>query len=364
MARKGIKYRKEDQEMAELTHVSTNRKTIRDQVARHPIVAFTTLGYAISWIAWFLSSRFDLGVVDGIGIIGLAGPGLAAMLVSACLGPEPSGIPAGKRWRLFGISGILVLAVTAIVRLWCVAGLVTVTGIDATAVAFPTPMAFVFDVLAAAVVAFILSGVYSRRRGVRDLLRSLDPRHQPVRWYWWPVAVGLYPVVMALGSAISIGMGQPEPAPNAAGPSYWLAVDALIMFLYYLFAGGGLEEPGWRGFTLPLLQQRFSPLRSSLILAIIWAFWHWPLLQVGPLDMVVYLVLVVAPLAILFTAVFNRTRGSLAIVALLHVSINLTPTYLPESLPGTVLWLLLMVGIALWMWRSPQTFSYHRVENK
>jgi type II secretory pathway component PulL len=45
--------------MAESTHPSTNRKTIRDQVARHPLVAFVLLAYAISWLAWFIMYRID-----------------------------------------------------------------------------------------------------------------------------------------------------------------------------------------------------------------------------------------------------------------------------------------------------------------
>jgi membrane protease YdiL (CAAX protease family) len=66
---------------------------------------------------------------------------------------------------------------------------------------------------------------------------------------------------------------------------------------------------------------------------------------------------VVAPLAILFTAVFNRTGGSLPITILLHASINITPIFVTESSLATNLWLLLMLGTAFWMWRSPQMFS-------
>ena len=79
--------------------------------------------------------------------------------------------------------------------------------------------------------------------------------------------------------------------------------------------------------------------------------------------MIFYLLLVVAPLAILFTAVFNRTGGSLLVAVLLHVSINLSPIFLPESSLASGLWLLLILGIALWMWRAPQTFAARQVES-
>lgn len=351
--------------MEGLIPLSTTGKTVRDAVKRHPLVAFNTLAYAISWISWLIAFRIDLGAANGFSIIGAAGPALAAMIASALLGPEPSGVQAGKRWRLFGMAGIFVLAAVVFRRLWITADLVTVVGRPASSVAYPTLMAFLLDVLAAGVVAFFLSGVLSPRQGVRDLLRSLDPRCQPVRWYWWAIAVGLYPLIIALGNAISTALGLPEPAPKATGQWYWLALDALIMFLLVLLGGGGLEEPGWRGFALPMLQKRYSPLRSSLILAVIWAFWHWPLFwfgdsEGGPLG-VVFFLLGTAPLAILFTAVFNLTGGSLPIAILLHSSINITGTYLPPSTLAPGLWLLLILGMALWMWRSPQTFSYRHV---
>jgi hypothetical protein len=47
---------------------------------------------------------------------------------------------------------------------------------------------------------------------VRALLHSLDPHHQPERWYWWAIAVGLYPLIVSLENAISAGFGLEETA--------------------------------------------------------------------------------------------------------------------------------------------------------
>ena len=175
--------------MTEADQLSTGRNTLRTWVARHPLLAFIILAYILSCF-WLLNDRIDLGMVNGFGVIGSISPALAAMIVAAILKPEPSGIQPGKRWRLFGIIGILVLAVMAVVRFWNSAGLVTVSSLPALPDAYPSFMAFPVDVLAAAVVAFILSGVLSPRQGVRDLLHSLDPRETPVRWYWWAIAAG------------------------------------------------------------------------------------------------------------------------------------------------------------------------------
>jgi membrane protease YdiL (CAAX protease family) len=45
----------------------------------------------------------------------------------------------------------------------------------------------------------------------------------------------------------------------------------------FLFIGLG-EEPGWRGFALPRLQERRTPLLATLILAPVWALRHLPLM--------------------------------------------------------------------------------------
>src|SRR5688572_23697014 len=40
------------------------------------------------------------------------------------------------------------------------------------------------------------------------------------------------------------------------------------------------EEPGWRGFAQPRLQERFGTVRALLILGVLWTFWHLPLFSV------------------------------------------------------------------------------------
>ena len=103
-------------------------QTIRAQVARYPLAAFVILAYAISWTCWLLMWLVDAGAVNGFGIIGATGPALAAMIVSAVQRPEPVGVPAGKRWRLLGLTLACVLAFLVVRRLWLAAGITVVGG--------------------------------------------------------------------------------------------------------------------------------------------------------------------------------------------------------------------------------------------
>lgn len=50
----------------------------------------------------------------------------------------------------------------------------------------------------------------------------------------------------------------------------------MVGVLLIIFAVVLGEETGWRGYALPQLQRRFSPLASSLILALVWFGWHLP----------------------------------------------------------------------------------------
>jgi membrane protease YdiL (CAAX protease family) len=48
-------------------------------------------------------------------------------------------------------------------------------------------------------------------------------------------------------------------------------------FVWTLTQGATGEEAGWRGFLQPSLEKKYSVIRSSIIIGIIWAFWHTPL---------------------------------------------------------------------------------------
>jgi membrane protease YdiL (CAAX protease family) len=84
------------------------------------------------------------------------------------------------------------------------------------------------------------------------------------------------------------------------------------------------EEIGWRGFALPHLQHRLSPLTASLILAAFWALWHLPLFFViatyralGVADYVGF-VIGLSGGAIVLTWLYNRSGGSILLVAVWH----------------------------------------------
>src|SRR5262249_31108137 len=86
------------------------------------------------------------------------------------------------------------------------------------------------------------------------------------------------------------------------------------------------EEFGWRGFALPRLLERYSPLNASVRLGLIHAAWHIPLFFIPgmPQTQVSFLLfaLGVVSIAIFDTALYLRTGASLLLAILAHLLAN------------------------------------------
>jgi membrane protease YdiL (CAAX protease family) len=143
-------------------------------------------------------------------------------------------------------------------------------------------------------------------RSVREWLRSL---------LVWRVSLVYYAIALLLPAAIYAVINLVLFALGHEldfSPLLGVAPGYLGTFLLVATVGGGFEEPGWRGFALPRLQARRSPLVSTLLLGLACGIWHIPLY--GPAGFVVPLIL-----AFFYTWLYNRT-GSVLICLLLHAS--------------------------------------------
>lgn len=149
---------------------------------------------------------------------------------------------------------------------------------------------------------------------------------RPLRWYVYALGLPIAIVIVVSGSFVVLGQDLDGSLLGGRLAVY------LPMLAFLTLAGGGNEEWGWRGFALPELLRRMSPVRATLLLGSLWAVWHLPLLAAqddlshgldGP-DLVLVLsataVAIVAH-AVLYTYLYQRTR-SVLLCALLHGSFN------------------------------------------
>lgn len=54
-------------------------------------------------------------------------------------------------------------------------------------------------------------------------------------------------------------------------------LPVVVLWLVQVLVSGLGEEPGWRGYALPVLLERHRPIVATMIISGIWALWHLPL---------------------------------------------------------------------------------------
>jgi membrane protease YdiL (CAAX protease family) len=174
--------------------------------------------------------------------------------------------------------------------------------------------------------AFAVSAVVAGRAGVADLLRRMASWRVPVRWYAavlvpLAAAAAALAVASAFGAMPSLDRLSRMPGLPAAG---WFAV----LVLAFLVNGYG-EETGWRGFAWPRLRERHGLAGAALLLTGPWALWHLPtfwldtgLRGFAPVMVPGFLVGMAAG-AVVLGWLYERTRGSVLVVALWHAALNM-----------------------------------------
>ena len=161
----------------------------------------------------------------------------------------------------------------------------------------------------------------------------LEFKSRMLKWrvgFRWYLAALLIPIaVYLLAYLLYLILGGTPMDFSAADPVYIYP----LALLFVMLLGGGLEEPGWRGFALPRLQEMFSPFISSMILGLLWAFWHFPLFfsaasAQSDLPLSWYIPNAIA-LAIIFTWLFNKSGGSAFLAIILHGGVNAPSGWYP-----------------------------------
>ena len=153
-----------------------------------------------------------------------------------------------------------------------------------------------------------------------------DFRICPLWTGWSKMLTGL---VFGLAGFFAATVAVPAIALVKA-PIYALHWSALLHWSVYginysTFLGGPVnEEAGWRGFALPKLQSRFGPFVASLILAPLWALWHWPLFLIPDWNSASpwQYVLILVGVSLLLTWAANLARFGILVAMVLHAFFN------------------------------------------
>ena len=202
----------------------------------------------------------------------------------------------------------------------------------------------IFYAVGPALAVAIVSQVAQGKIGVQNLLKGL------LRWrvgpVWYIIAV-LSPVLLLTVAQIItklLGLTVTIPVPHVDLSPY------VIFGFGVNFFANTCEEIGWRGFALPHLQKRYDASIATLIVGTLWALWHLPLLFLvgNPMSEFpfAWFISIVAD-AFIYTWIYNSTKGSTLLVALLHGAGNIFTAFITGVSPIAYALLNCVVAIVL-----------------
>jgi membrane protease YdiL (CAAX protease family) len=186
--------------------------------------------------------------------------------------------------------------------------------------------------------AFLVVAAMHGRAGVRDLA------HRSLRWRvgvrWYLVALLGVPIATVLCASVVFGL-----APLNALVDKWQLLftvvlpQLVLLILFYNVA----EEVGWTGFLQARLQDRYGPLKASVIVTVPFALFHLPgwmvEFELGLTQLHLALGLTgVFGISQLFGRVvimwlYNNTGYSVLLVGMFHSSFNVTTSAFGPFIP-------------------------------
>lgn len=167
--------------------------------------------------------------------------------------------------------------------------------------------------------AFALDGV----AGLRDLLIRVLRWRLKLRWYLVST-VGV--ASLALAARFIHAYANHSPIPTLFDFASWPALTWYGLSMLVIDPGPIGEDPGWRGYALPRMLQRFNPAVASVLLGTAWAVWHLPAFLFSGMPQatlsVGWFLLAIVSLTVLMSWVAINTRGAVIPAILMHWAFN------------------------------------------
>ncbi len=223
--------------------------------------------------------------------------------------------------------------------------------------------------------AALVMRLFVSREGLRGSVGfKRKPRFYLIAW----LAPALFVLILILFNHVA-GIGRFSPEGQ---PPLWQSLPQMLFIgvaITTVLAFG--EEYGWRGYLLPRLLP-LGEVKGTLVLGLIWAFWHLPPLIAGlnypgvhPVLAIAVFCFTVILLSFPFTWLHLSAGGSVLLAAILHASFNTfvdsytSVSYIPE---GNVLltngvglvsggMLLIMVLLVYFVFKRNRGVERHKV---
>jgi uncharacterized protein len=197
----------------------------------------------------------------------------------------------------------------------------------------------------------VLTRIVDGKSGLRVFVSQVFRAGVPLRWY---TALLLPPALILTVLLFLERFVSPVYAPNH-----------FFMGILFGIPAGFLEEIGWMGYAFPKMRAASSGLASSILLGLLWSFWHLPVINyLGTatphgaywLQFFLAFSLAMTAMRVLIAWLYTNTK-SLLLAQLMHVSstgslvlfsaarVTAAQEAMWYALYGTVLWI--AVGIVV-----------------
>ena len=177
-----------------------------------------------------------------------------------------------------------------------------------------------------AVAAVVVVWYAQGRRGLTAFFGRLLEWRFPGRW--WAFALLGVPALYFLAAVGHWMTDTPEAMSGWNLSLAYLAGSTLARA-----TAGPVEELGWRGFAVPLLQRWLHPWTVILVITALHSLWHAPAFLIGqfahfgtelPLGLAVLrFTLQILAITVIFSIAYNATMGSLTLAMVIHLMLNL-----------------------------------------
>ena len=196
--------------------------------------------------------------------------------------------------------------------------------------------------------------------GVRRLLSRVFDQRRIRKGIWYGPIILLMPVIYLLTYGVMSLMGLPLPDE----PYCPFLMIPLLFVLFFILAIG--EEVGWTGYATDPLQDRWSALRTSIVLGLVTAIWHFvPLIQMGRTPIwIAWWSLGSISIRVLTVWLYNNTGRSLFAGIVFHAMNNLSFALFPNygshwdpAVAGVITAIVAVIVTFLW---GPRTLARYR----
>lgn len=236
-------------------------------------------------------------------------------------------------------------------------------GLGIAFMAFPDQIAAVFGELSVTnplylimtwspgLVGMLLVTTVTGLSGLRRFLGRLFDTSVPLAW--WAFVLLALPALKMTGAILN---GTPMSGLLNLHPfGEILAMSVFMLFL------GPVEEFGWRGVALPLIQRLTAPVWAGVIVGFVWAFWHLPAFYVGGTPQSAWALLPfligVTAIGVVMAVVYNKTGGNPLFPILTHWQLNIA--FWPEAQPWENYLSVALALVLLWVHRDVM-FARHK----